>query len=119
LAALIETQLLRGDATYDYRHAMMAAAPLIDGQVTAGAFSYAFRLYNTSVPVLNPYQYQYSAAGRAEYEADTRRLISEGIASATVSVPGNSDTLVGYGLHAGATYAVDAEKNPEFVVFVR
>jgi hypothetical protein len=115
----VSAQMLFRDATFHYRDAMKAAAPLLDGQVTAGDFSYAFRLYNSSVPVLNPYQYQYSAAGLAEYRADLERLFAEGVASRTVSVPENASTLGELGLHPTSTFAIDAPQSPRFVVFVR
>ena len=115
--AALSAQRLFIDATYHYRDAMVAAAPLLDGEVTAGGFSYGFRLYNTSQPVLNPYQYQYSASGIAEYNADLSRLFSEGISRRSVAVP-DSVTLLGFGLRPGAIYFVDAKGSPYLVVYV-
>ncbi len=115
--AALSAQRLFLDATYHYRDAMAAAAPLLNGQITAGGFSYAFRLYNTSEPVLNPYQYQYSARGLAAYDAGLSRLFSERISRRSVAVP-DSTELLGLGLHPGATYRVDTPRSPYLVVYV-
>lgn len=114
--AALSVQRLFLDATYHYRDAMVAAAPLLDGHVTAGGFSYGFRLYNTSQPVLNPYQYQYSASGIAEYNADLSRLFSEGISRRSVAVP-DSVTLLGLGLRPAAIYFIHAKGSPYIVVY--
>ncbi|MDQ6878288.1 MAG: hypothetical protein M3082_11500 [Candidatus Dormibacteraeota bacterium] len=108
---------LYSNPTYRYRDAMIAAAPLLDHQVTAGGWSLAFRLYNTSVPVLNPYQYLYRRSGPKEYKDDLRRLFSIGTTRYTVWDSGGSPFLTDLGLERVASYEIDVEQTPVIAVF--
>lgn len=106
------------DATFHYRDAMVAAAPLLNGQITAGEFSYAFRLYNTSEPFLAVNPSWYSARVRLKYNSDLTRLFAEGTSKRTVSNPEASTKLLGFGMRPDATFFIDAKKVPYLVVYV-
>jgi hypothetical protein len=116
--AALSTQHLFLDATFHYRDAMVAAAPILDGQITAGEFSYAFRLYNTSEPFLPVNPSWYSASVRSQYNSDLGRLLADGTSSRTVSLP-KSTRLLGLGMHEYATFFIGAERVPYLVVYVR
>lgn len=104
--------------SYHYRDSMIAAAPLLDHKVTAGAFSLAFRLYNDSVPVLNPYQYDYRAGGPLEYSQAMKRLFDEGLASFVV-IDSNFAPASDLGLQQLALFEIDAEGTGAMAVYGR
>jgi hypothetical protein len=113
---VLSAQQLFVNPTFRYRDAMIAAAPLIDGKVTAGVYAYGFRLYNTSRPTLNPYQYQYSDSSLATYNGDLKRLVDEGAFGATVSDPDNA-SLNALGLVEAARYFIEVEGHKSVVVY--
>ena len=84
-AALAVTYVY-GHPAYTYRQAMKAAAPDVDGQVTAGGLAYSMRLYNTSVPVLSGY-----LPDPAAYWREMRRLAAQHIAVGTFSYTDRKD----------------------------
>jgi hypothetical protein len=98
--------------TFRYRDAMIAAAPILDGKTTAGGISIAFRLYNTSTPVMNPYQYELVPGGMTSYYQKLQRLFADGIAQYLVA--GNPDNL---DLIEVARYRVDVVNYPYFVIY--
>jgi hypothetical protein len=112
----LTAQQLLVDPTFRYRDAMVAAAPVLNGRVTAGVYAYAFRLYNSSRPVLNPYQYQYSDASLATYNGYLKRLVDEGTFGATVSDPSNA-SLQQLGLVEAARYFINVEGHKSVVVY--
>jgi hypothetical protein len=61
--------------TFTYRDAMIEVRPVVDGRSTAGGWSFAMQLYNTSRPVLNGYFFGIS---RSDYERDVVRMFVEG-----------------------------------------
>jgi hypothetical protein len=65
-------------ATFTYRDAQIQVRPVVDGQQTAGGWSFGMQLYNTSRPVVNGYFYGMS---RADYERNVVRMFTEGRAS--------------------------------------
>jgi hypothetical protein len=65
-------------ATFTYRDAQVEVRPVIDGQLTAGGWSFGMQLYNTSRPVVNGYFYGMS---RSDYEHNVVRMFAEGRAS--------------------------------------
>jgi hypothetical protein len=82
LAAAIVVPLAVADARYvyrgpsfTYRDAMIAQAPVVDGRTTAGGWSLAMRLYNTSRPVLGVFPSRIAAE---EDGAGVVRLFREG-----------------------------------------
>ena len=64
--------------TFTYRDAQIAVRPDIDGQQTAGGWSFGMQLYNTSRPVVNGYFYGMS---RSDYERNLVRVFAEGRAT--------------------------------------
>ena len=88
LAALglaVLTPLLYADAAFLYRHptfsyrdAMIEVRPVVDGQQTAGGWSFGMQLYNTSRAVVNGYYYGMT---RLEYERNVVRMFTDGLAS--------------------------------------
>ena len=64
--------------TFTYRDALIQVRPDIDGQQTAGGWSFGMQLYNTSRASVNAYFYGVS---RAEYERDVLRMFTEGLAT--------------------------------------
>jgi hypothetical protein len=55
-----------GHPTYKRRDALLSMSPKLDGKILAGGVSFATRLYNTSTPVMNLYNYYYY--GEDEYD---------------------------------------------------
>lgn len=53
----LDNRYVLSEPTYYYRDAMIKMGEKINGTITAGGASYGFRLYNTSIPVLNIYAY--------------------------------------------------------------
>lgn len=109
--AYLELQQFYLHPTYRYRDAMIAAAPILDNKVTAGAFSIAFRLYNSSIPVLNPYQYELVPGGMAGYNAKLDRLLTDGTAQYSIAGVGISSLV------EVARYEVDVERYKFLVVY--
>lgn len=77
--------LLYADAAFIYRHptftyrdAQIQVRPVVDGQQTAGGWSFGMQLYNTSRPVVHGYFYGMS---RSDYERNIVRMFVEGRAS--------------------------------------
>ena len=103
------------DPTYRYRDAMTASAPYLNGHVTAGGYSYSFRLYNSSVPVLDPNMYLYSDIQL--YWQYLSRLFREGTAQCLVT---NADGSYGYlGLKQVAKFEIDVEDTPAMGLYCR
>jgi hypothetical protein len=101
--------------SYRYRDAMAAAAPYLNGRVVAGAYSYEFRLYNNSMPVLDPNLYLYSdMQGYTQY---LHRLFSDGTAQCLVA---NADMpYASLGLKQVARFEIDAEDTRFMGVYCR
>lgn len=64
--------------TFTYRDAQIQVRPDVDGQQTAGGWSFGMQLYNTSRPVMHGYFYDMS---RSEYERNLVRMFAEGRAT--------------------------------------
>ena len=64
--------------TYSYRDTMIELSQYIDGEIVVGGMTHGFRLYNSSVPVLNTYQYKYSEDGVREYQHQLEHLVRRG-----------------------------------------
>lgn len=64
--------------TYSYRDTMIELSQYIDGEIVAGGIAHGFRLYNSSVPVLNAYSYTYSENGAREYQHKLEHLVRRG-----------------------------------------
>lgn len=58
--------------TYSYRDTMIDLSQYINGEIVIG-FSHCFRLYNSSVPAINPYQ-----CTKEEWQLQSKRLVREG-----------------------------------------
>ena len=76
--AFLGVKYIYAHPTYTYRDAMIAAAPQVNGRVTAGGLSYSMRLYNSSVPVLDPYNVPREAL-RSLDEAPGERALYRGV----------------------------------------
>ncbi|MDD5090915.1 MAG: glycosyltransferase family 39 protein [Candidatus Wallbacteria bacterium] len=76
---------------YTLRNAQIAAAPLINDQVCAGGSSFAFRLYNTSIPALNPYRFHNR---RDAYQLIFRWMVNEKIAGFSFGGISGDDRLL-------------------------
>lgn len=61
--------------TYSYRDTMIELSEYIDGEIVAGGMAHGFRLYNSSVPVLNAYYYSYLENGTREYQHKLEYLV--------------------------------------------
>ena len=53
--------------TYTYKKTMVTLSKYIDNKILLGGLSHGFRLYNTSIPLLNYYSYAYTVEGQNEY----------------------------------------------------
>lgn len=84
-----------GNRTYYFRDAMIAMGERIDGKVTVGGCSYGFRLYNTSIPVLDSYIYKYGVnlEAKDQFEKDFDRSFVQGIGSYSVAYTGETPGL--------------------------
>lgn len=73
--------------TYYFRDAMIAMGQTINDKVTAGGCSYGFRLYNSSIPVLDSYIYKYpvNADQKDQYNRVFDELLSNGTASFSIA----------------------------------
>lgn len=98
--------------SYRYRDAMIAAAPILDGKTTAGAISIAFRLYNSSTPVMNPYQYELLPGGMTSYYQTLKQLFADGTAQYQIGGDANVPDLIEV-----ARYRVDVVHYPYFVIY--
>jgi len=98
--------------SYRYRDAMIAAAPILDGKTTAGAISIAFRLYNSSTPVMNPYQYELLPGGMTSYYQTLKQLFADGTAQYQIGGDANDPDLIEV-----ARYRVDVVHYPYFVIY--
>jgi hypothetical protein len=112
--AFLQGQQLFMNPTYRYRDAMIAAAPIINGHTTAGSISIGFRLYNSSVPVLNFYQYELLPGGMDVYHRDLERLFTDGTAQYIVTGISADPSLTEV-----ARYKVDIVHFPYFVIYRR
>ncbi|MPN41621.1 hypothetical protein SDC9_189175 [bioreactor metagenome] len=76
------------DRTTIYRDAMISMGSKINGKVVVGGFAYAFRMYNTSIPVLNFYMTRYSPDVEAadKYHQYFDQLFADGIGSYSIGV---------------------------------
>ena len=70
--------------TYSCRDTMIELSQYIDGEIVVGGMAHGFRLYNSSVPVLNPYQYQYLEDGVREYQHQLEHLVQGKITKYTI-----------------------------------
>ena len=61
--------------TYSYRDTMIELSQYIDGEIVVGGMAYGFRLYNSSVPVLNAYPYSHLENGAREYQDKLEYLV--------------------------------------------
>jgi hypothetical protein len=64
--------------TFTYRDAMIEVRDVVDGQVTAGGWSFGMQLYNASRPVLSGY---FLGQTRSEYERNVVRMFADGLAT--------------------------------------
>jgi hypothetical protein len=112
--AFLQVQLLYENPQYKYRDAMIAAAPIINGKVTAGGISIGFRLYNTSEPVLNFYQYELLPGGMDVYNRNLARLFADGTAQYVVAGESTDPSFTEV-----ARYRVDIVHFPYFVIYRR
>jgi hypothetical protein len=71
-----------GHPTYQRRDALISMGQKIDGKILAGGVSFAVRLYNTSIPVLNFYNYYYYGADK--YNKLSKRLYQSGGVSGAI-----------------------------------
>lgn len=75
-------QFVYGKPTFYYRDALIASAPALDGKILAGGASYAVRLYNSSTPVINFYNYYHYGSDR--FFALSKRMYESRLAAGTV-----------------------------------
>ena len=118
--AFLQLQQIYMDPTYRYRDAMIAAAPILNGKVTAGSMSIGFRLYNTSEPILNFYQYELLPGGFDVYNRDLDRLITDGTAQYVVGGAVQDQTFIDVATYNEvARYRVDIVHFPYLVIYRR
>ncbi len=73
--------------TFHFKEIMVDMGQYTNDNITAGGFSYAFRLYNTSIPVLDSYSYYYPKDEESKYQhEDYARLFDEGIARYSIAM---------------------------------
>lgn len=82
----LSDRFVYGDPTYKRRDALIAMGREIDGKILAGGVSYAVRLYNTSVPVMNFYNYYYYGAEKYN-ELSIQLYKSKAVAGAIFYTP--------------------------------
>jgi hypothetical protein len=71
-----------------YRDTMISLADKVDGQYVVGGLDYAFRLYNTSIPILNFYTTKYGASPESadKYHKYFDQLFNDGTGSYSIAV---------------------------------
>lgn len=84
----LETKYVYSNPAYHFRDTMKTISEFTNGEILVGGWSYAFRLYSTSIPVLNIYQYKYSQDGMEKggerYRMLRDRIISENLSHYTI-----------------------------------
>lgn len=65
----LSVRYIYSNPTYSYRDTMIYLSNYIDDKIVAGGMGHGFRLYNTSVPIVNPYGIMYSENGMEKYNS--------------------------------------------------
>ncbi|MBU0490148.1 MAG: hypothetical protein KKA07_12930 [Bacteroidetes bacterium] len=84
--------------TFAYKQAMIKLSEYIDDKLVAGGMGQCYRLYNTSIPVLNPYVFLYSGQKQELYKKLLEILITE---------EGAEYTILSYDNPAGNLFCAD------------
>jgi hypothetical protein len=77
----LDYRFLYQSPSFRYRDSLKEAAVNLNGKLLAGGLSYGVRLYNTSVPVMNFYNYYWY--GRERFEELGLKLYSSGVGNGT------------------------------------
>lgn len=85
---LLDFRYIFFNRTTEYRDTMIAMSEKIDDKIIVGGLSYAFRLYNTSIPMLDFYTTEYSANidSAARYDKYFDQLFADGAGSYSIGV---------------------------------
>ncbi len=107
---LLDARHVVAGPTTGYRDAMISIRPIVDGKVTAGAWSFAMQLYNTSRPVLQGYLF---GTTLEEYEQALVRYVTEHDTAATFAYADEEaqDWLRRLGFVLEETYAIPLPKD--------
>jgi hypothetical protein len=99
-----DRQYVYGFPAYKYRNTMVAIGPVVDGQVTAGYWSWGMQLYNTSQPQLPGAMYY--GFSEPQYVAALVRFFQEGRATSlfAYTTPAYQTKLSGLGFKLADTY---------------
>lgn len=63
--------------TYSYKNTMLQMGEYTNNEIVLGGLAHGFRLYNTSIPILNLYRYQYAKNGLEKYFELQKRVGKE------------------------------------------
>lgn len=80
----LSTRYIYVNPSYSYKNTMIKLSDHIDNEVVAGGMAHGFRLYNTSVPVINPYTYMYGDKGMETYKMLSKKIVDEDISQYTI-----------------------------------
>jgi hypothetical protein len=78
------TKYIYVNPSYSYKNTMIKLSNYIDNEVVAGGMAHGFRLYNTSIPLINPYLYVYTDNGVETYKMLSEKIINEDISQYTI-----------------------------------
>ncbi|MDA8441862.1 MAG: hypothetical protein M0Z55_05750 [Peptococcaceae bacterium] len=119
-SSFMDIKYVYANPTYMYRNAMISLSNKINGKIVAGSLSYGVRLYNTSIPVLNPYVY---LPVLTEYNSLFRKVFDNGLATYSISYdrPNAKKSLDDLGMKLIDEYdfnLVDSKSEPYMGLFV-
>lgn len=81
----LDNRYTYSNPTFYYRDAMIGMSEKINGEMIAGGYSQAFRLYNSSIPVLDSYIFSFSPEKRDSYNRSFDYLFDSGITKYSIA----------------------------------
>jgi hypothetical protein len=81
----LDVKYIYSNPSFKYRDTMIEMSHYVDDKVVVGGWSYAFCLYNKSVPVINPYRYNDSKEMKSRYDYVISELFEKGIAKYSIA----------------------------------
>ncbi len=85
--AYMDYKYVYSNPTYHYMEIMCDIGNYTNDNIIAGGYAYGYRLYNTSVPVLDCYSYYYPMNEESKYSHENfRRLFKDGIATYSIAM---------------------------------
>jgi F0F1-type ATP synthase assembly protein I len=71
----LSTRYIYVNPSYSYKKTMLQLSDYIDNEIVVGGMAHGFRLYNTSIPIINPYTYMYADKGMETYKMLLEQII--------------------------------------------